>query len=140
MEGAGLMSRAWWVSLGLTVALGASMLVRGVLAQAPPPPDAKTWVQKHDKNGDGKIDREEFHQAVIEAFFFRDTNKDGYLSVEELTVMTPEASTLLRNKPDGKISLPEFLNAMHKDFTAADMNDDGFLTAEEIEIYMHKGR
>ena len=54
--------------------------------------------------------------------------------------MTPEASTLLRNKPDGKISLPEFLNAMHKDFTAADMNDDGFLTAEEIEIYMHKGR
>ena len=110
------------------------MLVRGVLAQAPPPPDA------NDKNGDGKIDREEFHQAVIEAFFLRDTNKDGYLSVEELTVMTPEASTLLRNKPDGKISLPEFLNAMHKDFTAADTNDDGFLTAEEIEIYMRKGR
>ena len=116
------------------------MLVRGVLAQAPPPPDAKTWVQKHDKNGDGKIDREEFHQAVIEAFFLRDNNKDGYLSIEELTVMTPEARTLLRNKPDGKISLPEFLNAMHKDFTAADTNDDGLLTAEEIEIYMRKGQ
>ena len=134
------MPRVWSASLGLTVTLGAFMLVRGVLAQAPPPPDAKTWVQKHDKNGDGKIDREEFHQAVIEAFFFRDTNKDGYLSVEELTVMTPEASTVLRNKPDGKISLPEFLNAMHKDFTAADTNDDGVLTAEEIEIYMRKGR
>jgi len=134
------MPRVRSASLGLAVALGACILDRGVLAQAPPPPDAKTWVQKHDTNHDGKIDREEFHQAAIEAFFLRDVNKDGYLSVEELTVITPEARNLLQNKPDGKISLPEFLNAMHKDFTAADTNDDGLLTAEEIEIYMRKGR
>ena len=80
MEGAGLMSRAWWVSPGLAVALGASMLVRGVFAQAPPPPDAKTWVQKHDKNGDGKIDREEFHQAVIEALLLP-RHQQGRLSL-----------------------------------------------------------
>ncbi len=133
------MRRVWFVSLRLAVALGAFLLVRGVLAQAPPP-DATTWVKKHDTNGDGKIDREEFHQAVIEAFFLRDVNKDGYLSVEELTVITPQARNLLQNKSDGKLSLPEFLNAMHKDFTTADTNDDGLLTAEEIEIYMRKGQ
>jgi Ca2+-binding EF-hand superfamily protein len=96
--------------------------------------------REHDKNGDGRIDREEFHQAVIEAFFLRDVNKDGFLTVEELVVITPEARNLLRSKPDGKMSLAEFLNALHKDFTAADANDDCLLSAEEIEIYMRRGR
>jgi Ca2+-binding EF-hand superfamily protein len=125
---------------GVTAMVGVLALAGSVLAQAPPPPDAKTWVQEHDKNGDGKIDREEFHQAVIEAFFLRDVNKDGYLSTEELIVITPEARILLQSKPDGKMTLAEFLNALHKDFTAADTNDDGLLTAEEIVIYMRRGR
>jgi Ca2+-binding EF-hand superfamily protein len=125
---------------GVIAMLGVLALAGGVLAQAPPPPDAKTWVREHDKNGDGRIDREEFHQAVIEAFFLRDVNKDGFLTVEELVVITPEARNLLRSKPDGKMTLAEFLNALHKDFAAADANDDGQLTAEEIEIYMRKGR
>ena len=129
--------RAW---AGVTAMLGVLALAGGVLAQAPPPPDAKTWVREHDKNGDGRIDREEFHQAVIEAFFLRDVNKDGFLTVEELVVITPEARNLLRSKPDGKMTLAEFLNALHKDFAAADANDDGLLTAEEIELYMRKGR
>ena len=131
------MRRPW---VGVMAMLGVLALAGGVLAQAPPPPDAKTWVREHDSNGDGKIDREEFHQAVIEAFFLRDVNKDGYLSIEELVVITPETQSLLRNKPDGKMTLAEFLNALHKDFTAADANDDGLLTAEEIEIYMRRGR
>jgi Ca2+-binding EF-hand superfamily protein len=125
---------------GVIAMMGVLALAGGVLAQAPPPPDAKTWVREHDKNGDGRIDREEFHQAVIEAFFLRDVNKDGFLTVEELMVITPEAHNLLRSKPDGKMTLAEFLNALHKDFAAADANDDGLLTAEEIEIYMRKGR
>jgi Ca2+-binding EF-hand superfamily protein len=131
------MRRTW---AGVTATLGVLALAGGVVAQAPPPPDAKTWVREHDTNGDGKMDREEFHQAVIEAFFLRDVNKDGYLSIEELVVITPAAQNLLRNKPDGRMTLAEFLNALHKDFTAADANDDGLLTAEEIEIYMRKGR
>jgi Ca2+-binding EF-hand superfamily protein len=120
--------------------LGVFPLGSGAFAQAPPPPDTKTWVRDHDKNGDGKIDREEFHQAVLGAFFLRDTNKDGFLTVEELVVITPEARSLLQSKPGGRMTLLEFLNALHKDFTAADTDDDGLLTAEEIEIYMRKGR
>ena len=46
-------------------ALGVLALPAGLLAQAPPPPDAKAWVKQHDKNSDSQIDREEFHQAAV---------------------------------------------------------------------------
>jgi Ca2+-binding EF-hand superfamily protein len=132
------MRHGWSAPLGLTTLLALLSLASGALAQAPPPPDAQTWVRAHDRNGDGKLDREEFHQAVIEAFFLRDTNKDGYLSIEEFAVITPEAASLLRSKPEPRLTLPEFLNALHKDFTAADTNDDGLLSVEEIETYMRR--
>jgi Ca2+-binding EF-hand superfamily protein len=84
------MMRGWSMSVTLACMLGVLVPSGGVFAQATTPPDAKTWVREHDKNGDGKLDREEFHQAVIESFFFRDTNKVGYLTINELRGVTPE--------------------------------------------------
>lgn len=106
------------------------------MAQTRPVPDVRTWVREHDRNGDGKIDREEFHQAVVEAFFFRDKDKSGSLAIDELKEAAPEVLKAVKRKADNRITLQEYVNALFKDFEAADTDQDGLLTAEEIETYM----
>jgi Ca2+-binding EF-hand superfamily protein len=132
------MMRGWSMSVALACMLGVLVPSGGALAQATAPPDAKTWVQEHDKNGDGKLDRGEFHQAVIESFFFRDTNKVGYLTINELRVVAPEERKALPR--NGQLTLQEYLYALHRDFEAADTDKDGRLTVEEIEIYIRNAR
>jgi Ca2+-binding EF-hand superfamily protein len=126
--------------LAAAAALGLLLLDGSALAQTRPPLDAKAWVKEHDRNGDGKIDREEFHQAVVEAFFFRDKDKNGYLVIAELKEATPEALKTVARKSDGRISLQEFVNALFKDFEAADVDHDGLLTGEEIDIYIRSAK
>ena len=111
-----------------------------VMAQMGPTPDAKPWVQAHDRNGDGKLDREEFHRAVVESFFFRDKQKTGYLVIEELKEASPEALRAVRRKVDGRITLQEYVNALFKDFEAMDTDHDGLLTVEEIQIYIRASK
>ncbi len=119
----------------------ALLLVDGsAIAQTRPAPDAKAWVQRHDKNGDGKIDRGEFQEAVVEAFFFRDKDKSGYLTIVELEGASPEAIKAASRKGEGRLTLQEFVNAVFKDFEAIDTDHDGLLTVEEIEIYIRSSR
>jgi Ca2+-binding EF-hand superfamily protein len=132
------MRRGGPISVALLGILGVLAPAGRAPAQTPAAPDAKAWVQDHDKNGDGKLDREEFHQAVIEAFFFRDANKDGYLTVAELGNASPgELRALERN---GRIALQEYLNALHLDFDAIDTDKDGLLSVEEIIVYTRAGK
>jgi Ca2+-binding EF-hand superfamily protein len=42
------------------------------------------WFQKLDKNGDGKISKEEFQLGADNKFERIDSNKDGYVTKEEL--------------------------------------------------------
>lgn len=121
-------------------ALGLLLLGGPAMGQTRPAPDTKTWVRDHDRNGDGKIDREEFHQAAVEAFFFRDKNKSGYLTIEELREAAPEAVKAANRKGDGKLTLQEYVNALFKDFEAADTDKDGLLTVDEIDIYMSRAK
>jgi len=109
-------------------------------AQNRPAPDTKTWVKEHDRNGDAKIDRGEFQDAAVEAFFFRDKNKSGYLTIDELKEAAPEAVKAANRKGDGKLTLQEYVNALFKDFEAADSDKDGLLTVEEIDIYMRSAK
>ncbi len=106
-------------------------------SQAGPPQTVRDWFQRYDRNGDGKIDREEFQQGVVEAFYFRDKNKSGYLTVEELQGASPEAVKAASRSRDGRLSLDEYVNALFKDFEAMDTDGDGKLTLEEIDIYVH---
>ena len=126
--------------LSVASVLGLLLLDGSAIAQTRPVPDAKAWVQRHDRNGDGMIDREEFHQAVIEAFFFRDKDKSGYLTIVELEGASPEAVKAASRNGEGRLTLQEFVNAVFKDFEAADTNHDGLLTVEEIEIYIRSAR
>jgi Ca2+-binding EF-hand superfamily protein len=122
----------------------AGYLILAILAPAtlhPAPASAQTGPPLKerfggaDKNGDGKIDREEFHRAAVEGFYFRDKGRKGYLLIEELKEASPEAFKAANRKGDGRLGLEEYINALFIDFDKADTNKDGGLTFEEIEVY-----
>jgi len=119
----------------LTLAVGAT---RVGAQTGTVPPDLRAAFKAADKNGDGRLDREEFRQAVIEGFYFRDKERKGYLTADQL----PEASRAAFNeanvKHDGRLTLQEEVNATLKDFDAADVNKDGTLTYEEFEAYVKR--
>jgi len=101
--------------------------------------DWKERFHAHDSNKDGRIDRAEFQEWMIDVFYFRDKDHKGYLVLEDVRgVMTAETLKAINRKGDGKLSLQEFLNATFQDFAAADVNQNGSLTMEEIEAYIKK--
>ncbi len=114
-------------------------LTGSAFAQAPVKPDWKERFQAHDKNKDGKIDRAEFQEWMVDAFFQRDANHKGYLVLEDVKdVMSAEKFKAYDKSGDGKLLLREFLNAVFLDFEAIDVNKDGALTIEEIDIYIKR--
>jgi len=126
----------------LSVAAAALVLV---LAYAPVTaqsviPDTQTWVRQQDRNGDGKIDREEFHRAAVDAFFLRDKDKNGWLAIEELKEASPEALRVVKRSNSARITLQQYLNALFKDFETADTSGDGLLSVEEIDRYRQRAR
>src|SRR5262245_47026733 len=132
-------SRAWWwASLATVALLGIAAL--GASAQAPAPSELGQTLKNTDLNHDGRIDREEFYRVMVEAFFFRDRDKDGYLILSEVTELSAEAFRGADRNGDGRLSLDEYVNALFKDFDAADRDKDGVLTYEELEIYVRAAR
>src|SRR5262245_13029956 len=102
------------------------------------PPDLRAAFKAADKNGDGRLDRDEFRQAAIEGFYFRDREHKGYLTADQLPEASPAAFKAANVKGDGRLSLQEQVNALMKDFEAADVNKDGTLTFEEFEAYVKR--
>ena len=121
------------VCLALALIAGSTWPSGTVSAQAPVP--VRERFAKTDKNHDGKIDREEFHQAAVETFYFLDKGRKGYLLVEELREASPEAFKAANRKGDGRLTLAEYVNALFIDFDKADVTKDSSLTFEEIEVY-----
>lgn len=102
-------------------------------------PDWKERFRAHDRNGDGRIDRAEYQEWMIEVFYFRDKNSKGFLVLEDVReVMSVESFKGANRKGDGKLVLREFLNAVFVDFDTADVNKNGAVTMEEIEVYIRR--
>lgn len=123
-----------------TLAVGLGPASTPASAQTPPVGNVRAWMTQYDRNGDGKLDRGEFYQAVVDAFFFRDKDKDGYLAISELKEASPESLRAVKHKDSARISLQEYVGALFKDFEAADTDGDGLLTVDEIERYRQKAR
>ena len=104
-----------------------------------PPPDWKERFRAFDQNGDGRIDRAEFQEWMVDAFFRNDRGRKGFLTVEDVRgVITPEAFKAMSPKGDGKVWLPDFLNALFKDFEAMDTDHVGSITMGQIEVYIRQ--
>ena len=123
--------RPWIVALATLFVAGSAM------AQPAPPTseDVNRAFRETDRNGDGRIDREEFHRRTVEVFYLLDANRDGYLVVSEVTMIPIEAFRAADRDGDGKLSLQEYVNARFKDFEAMDTNRDGSVSKEELERY-----
>jgi Ca2+-binding EF-hand superfamily protein len=105
--------------------------------QTPVKPDWREGFKAHDKNQDGKIDRAEFQEWVVDVFFLRDTGHKGYLAFADVQgVMSAEKFKTFDRNGDGRLRLREYLNALFQDFAAIDVNQDGAITMEEIETYI----
>jgi Ca2+-binding EF-hand superfamily protein len=122
----------------LIVAAALACLAGPALAQIPAP-DWREGFRAHDKNGDGRIDRAEFQDWVVDGFYFRDKDRKGYLVQEDLQGKgSPEVFKAMNRKGDGKLTLNEFLNALFQDFAAIDVDQNGSITVAEIEAYIKR--
>src|SRR5262245_12685954 len=134
--------RSSWMrmtSRGLVVTTILVSVLAGRLAgaQMNPRPNWKEQFRAHDLNGDGRLDRAEFQEWMVDVFFERDQAKKGYLSIDDVRgAMPPEVFNAMNRKGNGKLALPEFLNALFLDFQAIDTDRDGSITVEQIEAYI----
>ena len=118
-----------------------AFLLGSSFAQVPAKPDWKVGFRVHDKNGDVVIDRAEFHEWMVDAFFHKDINHKGYLVFEDVKdVMVAETFRTYDKSGDGKLRLKEILNAVFLDFELMDVDKNGTLTLEEIDIYIKRAR
>ena len=123
-----------WISISFTTM---ALLFSGISAQAEdaaPTHDPRAAHAKADLNGDGQIDRREFHLRMVEVFYHADVDKTGFLKPEELnkaTVFEEDFSEADKNG-DGRISLHEFIEYRFDDFDEADTDSNGLLSVEEV--------
>ena len=122
----------------LLLVIGLMLLTIGPsLAVTLPASDWQQRFRAYDADKNGCIDQREFQQWMTEAFYFRDTERKGYLTADDLRgVLAPRTIGALTHN-SGKLTLPEFLEAASKDFAAADVNKNGCLTMQEIAAYTH---
>ncbi len=107
--------------------------------QTPARPDWREGFKAHDTNLDGRIDRGEFQEWMVDVFFLRDKNHKGYLIYEDVKdAMTLENFKAHDKNGDGRIPLQEFLNSTFQDFATADVRGNGALTMEEIQAYISR--
>ena len=148
----------------LTIAgLSMALLTATVAAQAPhqqQPPrqdgqqtpqfDAKRYVKDHDKNGDGKLTKDELPKRMQGMFAQVDLNGDGSLSVDELAKHAqsmgsrrPQMVDLVYYVIDVPAPEPmdgQELQEVYSELRQIDANNDGKLDKAEIAAYRLKRR
>lgn len=116
-----------------------ALLVTGVVsALAQQRIDVQTLITAADVNHDGQIDRVEYLRRMSEAFFFVDTNKDGFLTLQEIQQTVagtrPERFAAADTNMDGKLSMYEYQKSIDQSFDEADTNGDGLISIREVQI------
>ncbi|MFC1806182.1 hypothetical protein ACFL09_04290 [Planctomycetota bacterium] len=98
-------------------------------------------VGRLDKDGDGKISRDEFPAEHLDKFDRMDRNKDGFIDADESPKPRggkpgaggrADLMGKLDKDGDGKVTREEFPQAKIQAFDRFDKNGDGVITADEL--------
>jgi hypothetical protein len=98
-----------------------------------PPHDPRAAHAATDQNHDGEINRDEFEQRMIQIFYFADVDRDGFVTIGQLTVF--DQALLFETADldsDSRLSLSEFLIVRFENFSKADMDGSDTLSVEEV--------
>jgi Ca2+-binding EF-hand superfamily protein len=126
-------------AIRLTVISTAVLLLAGVAGAPPALADAEEDFALTDRNSNGFIDKGEFHQRMVELFFFADTDRDGRLVPAELRGVPAEVFRGADRNSDGSLSLIEFTEARAVDFGQVDRDGDGLLSRQEVDAVVPPG-
>ncbi|MEN8182866.1 MAG: EF-hand domain-containing protein [Myxococcota bacterium] len=127
------------------IAVAATLMVAAGLAAADekkvPEYDPSAAFAEADTNGDGFVDRREFHVRIVEVFFFADGDRDGYMTWAELRGAVALTDDYAGADTDGddRISLHEFIEVGFDNFPIADSDQDGRLSEEEVVKVFERG-
>jgi Ca2+-binding EF-hand superfamily protein len=119
----------------LAVALAATLFVGTALLQGAEAQTAQSDFATTDLNGDGAIDREEYHRRMMDTMLLADSSKDGMLSMDEVPAADPAAFQAADRNGDGMLSAEEFMDARFDDFDVADRDGDGTLSPAEVDAW-----
>lgn len=117
----------------------ASLLACGVAVAANL--DNRQLFAAADKNGDGLVSKQEFLDERAKQFDTLDTNRDGWLSQDELASGLPNARARMMlpfmfgqfdTDGDGRVTRAEFAKAPTPGFDRADANGDGVISQAEV--------
>lgn len=111
----------------------AVLLLAGAVGAPPALADAQADFTITDRNSDGFIDKGEFHQRMVELFFFADADRDGRLLPVELPGVPAGVFRGADRDGDGSLSLAEFTEARAADFGQVDRDGDGLLSRAEVD-------
>jgi hypothetical protein len=105
------------------------------------PHDPRAAFAETDTNHDNRIDRQEFHERMVEVFFHGDRDKNGFMAWPELeaVVAFPEDFRGADRDGDERISLYEFIRVRFEDYDPVDTDGDGLLSLDEIVAVFERG-
>lgn len=122
----------------LGVALSA-LLLSGLAPTSAHAQGSEKALRTADRNGDGRIDRREFNERMMDVFFALDADKNGSLAPSEVSDVSPEDFRRADRDGNGALQVEEFMDARAIDFDRADDNDDGTLSPAEAAGYSEGG-
>jgi Ca2+-binding EF-hand superfamily protein len=151
----------WTKALGIVVLVGGAAAITSAQQQQQPPAagkgtttnqpgnqkaphfDAARFVKDHDKNGDGKLGKDELPQGAQDEFAQIDTNKDGSISPDELQQhadrMAAQRPQLVEvifyaiDVPEEPVTTQE-LQSAYDQLRKLDKNSDGKIDDSELKM------
>lgn len=87
-----------------------------------------------DRDGDGKVSREEFIVDMRALFKDADGDGDGFVYASEIRAVKPDAFARIDADRDGRITIDEAVAAKLAEFKQMDADRDGALSLQELTI------